>query len=587
MSGAPKAPEARNRYEGDVLLGTVLNGKFAVRAVLANGGMGRIYRGEQIPLGRPVAIKVLHSKYTSSQEDPAFQKRFFLEASILSKLQHTNIVTVFDYGRIENTEDESYFIAMEFLHGETLHRRLRALGALPPVEAIGIVRQIARGLREAHRQGVVHRDLKPSNIMLVPEDDGHEIIKIIDFGLVKVLADDSEELTKEGSFLGSPRYMSPEQIAHGRVDHRTDIYSLGVILYQCLCGRTPFENENSVHTLMAHLQLPVPAMRERNPAIDVPEVLETFARRCLEKDPINRPSTMEDFLRGLRECEVTLGLSSASLSTGSGQYGSGASHPLPVAAHNYSDASLTSNPSGSLTSNPSASLTSNPSASLTSNPLPAITHGSAAHAAAPYAPVPSAPFAAAPALASATPIAAQPPPPANRALPIALALVAVIACALVALLVLGRSSTTAPPPVTNAPAVDASAAPRPSEGLREYRLVIACDTTGAQVFEGDSLLGATPLTLVVDNNAVRTAPRRFEVRHDGYDSFPVEATVSENPSVRVLASLTPSAAAPPPQTQPGAQTAARPTVGRPTARPPRPPTPPHAPDPNDDIRSHR
>ncbi len=443
MSGAPKAPEARNRYEGDVLLGTVLNGKFAVRAVLANGGMGRIYRGEQIPLGRPVAIKVLHSKYTSSQEDPAFQKRFFLEASILSKLQHTNIVTVFDYGRIENTEDESYFIAMEFLHGETLHRRLRALGALPPVEAIGIVRQIARGLREAHRQGVVHRDLKPSNIMLVPEDDGHEIIKIIDFGLVKVLADDSEELTKEGSFLGSPRYMSPEQIAHGRVDHRTDIYSLGVILYQCLCGRTPFENENSVHTLMAHLQLPVPAMRERNPAIDVPEVLEAFARRCLEKDPINRPSTMEDFLRGLRECEVTLGLSSASLSTGSGQYGTSANNPLPVAAHNYSDASLTSNPSGSLTSNPSASLTS--------SPLPAITHGSAAHAAAPYSPVPSAPFAAAPALTSATPVAAQPPAPASRALPVALALVAVIACALVALLVLGRSSTTAPPPSPTRP----------------------------------------------------------------------------------------------------------------------------------------
>ncbi len=577
MSGAPKAPEARNRYEGDVLLGTVLNGKFAVRAVLANGGMGRIYRGEQIPLGRPVAIKVLHSKYTSSQEDPAFQKRFFLEASILSKLQHTNIVTVFDYGRIENTEDESYFIAMEFLHGETLHRRLRALGALPPVEAIGVVRQIARGLREAHRQGVVHRDLKPSNIMLVPEDDGHEIIKIIDFGLVKVLADDSEELTKEGSFLGSPRYMSPEQIAHGRVDHRTDIYSLGVILYQCLCGRTPFENENSVHTLMAHLQLPVPAMRERNPAIDVPEALELFVRRCLEKDPINRPAAMEDFLRGLRECEVTLGLSNASLTSGSGQYGASANHPLPVPAHNYSDASLTSNPSGSLTSNPGGSLTS--------APLPAITHGSAPHAAAPYAPVPSAPFAAAPALASATPIAPQAPP--SRALPVALALVAVIACALVALLMLGRASTTTPPPATSAPALDASAAPRAPEGLREYRLVIACDTTGAQVFEGDSLLGATPLTLVVDNNAVRSAPRRFEVRHDGYDSFSVEATVSERPSVRVLATLTARAAAPPPQTQPGAQTAVRPTLPRPPARPPRPPTPPHGPDPNDDIRSHR
>ena len=315
-------------------MGTVVNGKFQIHGVIANGGMGRIYRGEQIPLGRPVAIKVLHSKYTSSQEDPAFQKRFFLEASILARLQHPNIVTVFDYGRIEGLEDESYFMAMEFLSGETLHRRLRALGALPPIEAIGLVRQIARGLREAHRQGVVHRDLKPSNVMLVPENDGAELVKILDFGLVKVLADDSEELTKEGTFLGSPRYMSPEQIAHGKVDHRTDVYSLGVILYHCLCGRTPFENENSVHTLMAHLQLPVPPMRDRNPAIDVPEVLETFVRRCLEKDPNGRPSTMEEFLRGLRDCEVALGLAPAMSppTAPSGQFNSGQpqSFPAPV-----------------------------------------------------------------------------------------------------------------------------------------------------------------------------------------------------------------------------------------------------------------
>ncbi len=562
MHGAPKAPEARNRYEGDPLLGTVLNGKFKVLAVLANGGMGRIYRGEQIPLGRPVAVKVLHSKYTSSQEDPAFQKRFFLEASILSKLQHTNIVTVFDYGRIEESEDESYFIAMEYLHGETLHRRLRALGALPAVEAIGIVRQIARGLREAHRQGVVHRDLKPSNIMLVPEDDGHEIAKIIDFGLVKVLADDSEELTKEGSFLGSPRYMSPEQIAHGKVDHRTDIYSLGIILYQCLCGRTPFENENSVHTLMAHLQLPVPAMRERTPAIDVAEPLEQFARRCLEKDPINRPTTMDEFLRALRECEITLGLTAASSSvtSGSGQFHAGS--PMPVIGHPASDASLTSNPA----------LYSNLSHT---NPLLAPPNPSAPFAAAQN---PSAPFAVAPA---AQPSPAQPAPP-SRALPIALALVAVIAVALVALLLVGRSSTPPPPAPHAATPPVAPTQPEPPSSPREYRLVIACDTTGAQVYEGDALLGATPLTLVVDNNAVRAAPRRFEVRHDGYDSFTVEARASEQPAVRVVATLTPRPIAqPPPATQP-----ARPTSARPV-RPVRNTPPPHSTDPGEDIRSHR
>jgi serine/threonine protein kinase len=267
MAAATKPIGAPNpRDESDPLLGAVINGKFRIVGVVAAGGMGKIYRAEQLPLGRPVAIKVLHARYTRSEQDPAFQKRFFLEASILSKLQHPNIVTVFDYGRIEEAEEEAYFMAMEYLPGETLHRRLKAHGPLSTGDALALARQIARGLREAHRHGVVHRDLKPSNVMLVPEDDGAENLKILDFGLVKVLADDSEELTKEGSFLGSPRYMSPEQIAHGRVDLRTDVYSLGVILYQCLTGSYALRGgDNSVHILMAHLQMPVPSLREKKP----------------------------------------------------------------------------------------------------------------------------------------------------------------------------------------------------------------------------------------------------------------------------------------------------------------------------------
>ncbi|MFO0630097.1 MAG: protein kinase [Polyangiales bacterium] len=294
----------------DAMIGATINGRYRVQSAIASGGMGRIYLAEQIPLGRLVALKVLHSRYTAKGDDPAFQKRFLLEASILSRLQHPNIVTLYDYGRIEEANEEIYFMAMEYLAGDTLHRRLRMRGALAPGEATGLARSIAKGLREAHRQGVVHRDLKPSNVMLVPGEDGAEVVKILDFGLVKVLSDDSEELTKEGAFLGSPRYMSPEQIAHGRVDLRTDIYSLGVILYQCLCGRTPFESENSVHILMAHLHNPVPAMRERSPGVDVPERLERFTLRCLEKDPAQRPATMDDFLRELSEHEAALGLSS-------------------------------------------------------------------------------------------------------------------------------------------------------------------------------------------------------------------------------------------------------------------------------------
>ncbi|MEZ4391861.1 MAG: serine/threonine-protein kinase [Polyangiales bacterium] len=298
------------------MIGLTINGRYRVQTVIASGGMGRIYLAEQIPLGRPVALKVLHSRFTTKIDDPEFQRRFLLEASILSRLQHPNIVTLYDYGRIDAAGEDTFFMAMEYLAGDTLHARLRLRGALAPGEATGLARHIARGLREAHRQGVVHRDLKPSNVMLVPGEDGGESVKILDFGLVKVLSDDSEELTKEGAFLGSPRYMSPEQIAHGRVDLRTDVYSLGVILYQCLCGRTPFESENSVHILMAHLHNAPPPMRERSPGVAVPERLERFAMRCLEKDPAHRPATMDDFLRELSECELALGLSSGAANTG-------------------------------------------------------------------------------------------------------------------------------------------------------------------------------------------------------------------------------------------------------------------------------
>jgi serine/threonine protein kinase len=524
MTGV-SAQDARPRHENDPLVGTTINGKFEVHGVLANGGMGRIYRGEQVPLGRSVAIKVLHSKYTSSQEDPAFQRRFFLEASILSKLQHPNIVTVFDYGRIAGLEDESYFMAMEFLVGETLHRRLRALGALPPVEAIGLVRQIAKGLREAHRQGVVHRDLKPSNIMMVPENDGTEIVKVLDFGLVKVLADESEELTKEGTFLGSPRYMSPEQIAHGKVDHRTDVYSLGIILYHCLCGRTPFENENSVHTLMAHLQLPVPPMRERNPAIDVPAPLEAFVRRCLEKDPNGRPSTMEDFLRGLKECEIALGLVPASASpSGSFSTGSGALLAVPPP--------LPADPTGSQSWVRGATAVA-----------PAIVPATSSTAAAPTAPTPGVP---------------------RNAVVVVAALV-VAACLAVVFLrgaPAPQQQVVAPPA---APPVSPPAPPpsTPPSDLREYRLVIDSSVDGSQVYEGTALLGATPLTLVVDNNAVRIRVRQLEVRMQGYEPFVIRAVPSDEPSLRVIANLRAAPGAPAP--------IARPNPVRPPIRVPRPP----------------
>jgi serine/threonine protein kinase len=303
--GSLRVQRARAEAPRDPLPGTVINDKFRVGALLARGGMGRIYRAEQVPLGRPVALKVLRSHVgDDAPADPNFQKRFFLEASILSKLQHTNIVTLFDYGRIEGLVPEQYFMAMEFLAGETLSARIRSRGALSPAEALGVFRQIARGLREAHRHGVVHRDLKPENMMLVPGDDGEDLVKIVDFGIGKLVNGDFEELTQEGVFVGSPKYMAPEQIlSDSKIDERTDVYSFGVIMFECLSGKLPFEGDTSVKMMMAHCGCPVPSIASRNPAARVPPALEDVVRHALEKEPANRPSGMEALMGELRACE--------------------------------------------------------------------------------------------------------------------------------------------------------------------------------------------------------------------------------------------------------------------------------------------
>ncbi|HEY8090728.1 MAG TPA: serine/threonine-protein kinase, partial [Polyangiaceae bacterium] len=301
-----KSPEKSEPV--DVLVGTVINGKFRVLSVLATGGMGRVYRAEQAPLGRIVAIKVLRTPSSMSDTIASeFRRRFFREASILSKLQHTNIVTLFDYGRIEGLPDERYFMAMELVGGVTLSERLKRGGALSVQETLRMMRQMARGLREAHKLGAVHRDLKPSNVMLVPEDDGGEVVKILDFGIGKLLGDDGDqELTQEGAFLGSPKYIAPEQVNERRVDARTDVYALGVIGYECLTGVVPFEGETNLETILAHTSRPVPAMAHRAPDVAVPSVAEAFVRRCLEKEPEARPQGMEEVLRVITDCERAL-----------------------------------------------------------------------------------------------------------------------------------------------------------------------------------------------------------------------------------------------------------------------------------------
>jgi serine/threonine-protein kinase len=292
---ASQTASAHKQAQPDELIGRVINDRFRVISVIARGGMGRVYRAEQVPLGRMVAIKTLDLRHEGGNHDPLFQQRFFLEASIASKLQHPNTVTVFDYGR---TSDDLYFIAMELVEGRSLLNLIRSESPLPHARVVHIAMQIARSLREAHRLDVIHRDLKPGNVLLTKHADEEDFVKVLDFGLVKHIESEADqELTKAGLFMGSPKYMAPEQIrGEEEIDGRADVYALGVVMYEMLTGKVPFDRENTVKLLLAHLH-------ESPPPLSVegcPDGLAQLVMRCLAKDPKQRPASMDELIRLLK-----------------------------------------------------------------------------------------------------------------------------------------------------------------------------------------------------------------------------------------------------------------------------------------------
>lgn len=274
--------------ESDPLIGTLVADKYLVKRKIARGGMGTIYQAEQQPLGRPVALKVLDASYAQDGIDPAFEQRFFLEAATCAKLTHPNTVTVYDYGRLGTGEQSTLFMVQEFVKGVTLRRLLRQGGPLEPLRALALAREIARSLREAHRMGVVHRDLKPTNIMVVDTDEG-EAVKVLDFGIVKLMTDESSptaDITVGGRFLGTPRYTAPEQVSRLPIDARTDIYALGIVIYEMLTGAPPFSGD-PMQVLVSHVKDPVPPLSERA-AHPIPPEVEAIVTRCLRKVPDNR-----------------------------------------------------------------------------------------------------------------------------------------------------------------------------------------------------------------------------------------------------------------------------------------------------------
>ena len=270
-------------------IGQTIGGRYRIEALLGQGGMSSVYQGSDPNLRRTVAVKLIHPHLSN---DPEFVRRFEEEAAAVAQLRHPNIVQVFDFDH----EDEVYYMVLEYVPGETLETRLKRLNAgarrLPPAEVVKIAVEVAEAVEYAHRRGMIHRDIKPANVMLNVQ--GQAIL--MDFGVARMLG--GKQHTATGAVIGTALYMSPEQVRGERPDHRADIYSLGVMLFEMASGRPPFEADSAMTVMMMHLNDPVPDLHQLN--AEVPPELRAVIERALAKSPGERYQSAAEMANALR-----------------------------------------------------------------------------------------------------------------------------------------------------------------------------------------------------------------------------------------------------------------------------------------------
>jgi serine/threonine-protein kinase len=270
----------------DSLLGSLYDGRYRIERRIGVGGMANVYLAEDETLGRQVAIKVLHQRYA---EDSQFVERFLREATAAARLNHPNIVQVYDRGESNHT----YYIAMEYVDGMTLKDLIRRRGELTEQEVLAYGRQALHALRFAHRNGIVHRDVKPHNMMV--DTDGR--LKIADFGIARAAADADQGLTEAGSIVGTAQYLSPEQAQGMEVGAPSDLYSLGVVMYEMAAGRVPFDGESPVNVALKHVKDPV--IPPSQFVAGISPQLESIVLKAMDKDPARRYTTADEFLADL------------------------------------------------------------------------------------------------------------------------------------------------------------------------------------------------------------------------------------------------------------------------------------------------
>ena len=273
-------------------IGTVLAGQFRVERLLGEGGMGSAYLAEQLGVGRKVVVKLMKADLPESQR-ATLEDRFQREARLVAQLDHPNLVHLHTFGRCETGE---LYLAMEYVAGRTLRQVLQAEGPLPEARVLGIVEQICGALHEAHVMGVIHRDLKPDNVMLTQRRERADFVKVLDFGIAKLLSPQGtvpeKALTATGAVFGTPQYMAPEQVLARAVDARTDVYALGLITYELLTGAAVFEADSAIEVMMTHTSAPVPPPSERRLGLRLRRGTEALIACALEKEPARRFADM-------------------------------------------------------------------------------------------------------------------------------------------------------------------------------------------------------------------------------------------------------------------------------------------------------
>jgi serine/threonine-protein kinase len=265
--------------------GRVFLGRYETIRLLGEGGMGKVYLARQADLGRQVVVKVMHDHIAA---DPKFRERFTRETLVMARFQHPYAVTLYDASL---NDPQGPCIVMEYIKGITLDVLLQRNGRLTPGRVGRLLHQTCEALQAAHAEGIIHRDLKPANLMVVDPDTPYEMIKVMDFGLAKLLAPDVKQVTVTNTefAVGTPGYMCPEQARGEEMDGRGDLYSLGVIVYELLTGRLPFAGRSTMDMLLAHVTEEPPAFADLGTTVCVPPGVEEVVKACLAKEPAQRP----------------------------------------------------------------------------------------------------------------------------------------------------------------------------------------------------------------------------------------------------------------------------------------------------------